>query len=339
MHSRTRQAVSGEELSAAVSEAFGQGTAILAARELTDGMFNAVWLLELDRVGVVVLKVAPPPDMPLLTYEHHIMRTEALFLQLAATTAAVPALHHAGFDRTSISRDFLVTSALQGTSWHRARRQLTGLVGRRLRHELGQLVAGLHQIHGSAFGYPQPETGLNGNRWAEVFLTMLDAVLADAERFGVPLPVPPADIRALATAQIPALDEVITPTLAHFDLWEGNIMLDTGAAGPRIEGLIDAERAFWGDPHADFVSLALFGDIEKDNAFLVGYRAAGGQADFTPRLRRRLTLYQAYLYLIMIVEAVPRSYSGPRHLVTQRFCHHKLEHALRTLALATGADR
>lgn len=34
MHTRTRQAVSGEELSAAVSEAFGQGTAVLATREV-----------------------------------------------------------------------------------------------------------------------------------------------------------------------------------------------------------------------------------------------------------------------------------------------------------------
>jgi aminoglycoside phosphotransferase (APT) family kinase protein len=339
VHSRTKQEVSGEELSAAVSEAFGQGTAILSARELTDGMFNAAWLLELDHVGVVVLKVAPPPDMPLLTYEHHIMRTEALFLQLAATTASVPALHHAGFDRTCIGRDFLVTSALQGTSWHRARGRLSSPVRRRLRHELGQMVAGLHQIHGPTFGYPQPETGLNGNRWAEVFLTMLDAVLADAERFGVPLPVSPADIRALATAQIQALDEVTTPTLVHFDLWEGNIMLDTGASGPRIEGLIDAERAFWGDPHADFVSLALFGDIKKDDAFLAGYRTAGGQVDFTPRLRRRLTLYQAYLYLIMIVEAVPRGYAGPRHLVTQGFCRHKLKDALCALSGATEAGR
>jgi len=339
VHSRTRQAVSGEELSAAVCEAFGRGTAIPAARELTDGMFNAVWLMELDRVGVVVLKVAPSPDMPLLTYEHHIMRTEALFLRPAANTAPMPALHHAGFDRIRIGRDFLVTSALRGTSWHRARKRLTSPVRRRLRHELGQLVAGLHQIHGPAFGYPQPETGLHGNRWAEVFLTMLDAVLTDAERFEVSLPVPPGHVRELAAAQVPALDEVITPTLVHFDLWEGNIVLDTGAAGPRIEGLIDAERAFWGDPHADFVSLALFDDIEKDAAFVAGYREAGGQVDFTPRLRRRLTLYQVYLYLIMIVEAVPRGYAGPRHLVTQRFCRHKLKDALRTLALATGADR
>ncbi|MFJ5304227.1 phosphotransferase family protein [Streptomyces sp. NPDC088350] len=226
MHSRTGQAVSGEELSAAVSRAFGQATAVLG-------------------------------------------------------------------------RDFLVTSALRGTSWHRARRQPTSPVRRRLRHELGQLVAGLHRIHGPTFGYPQPETGLHGTRRAEV----------------------------------------ITPTLVHFDLWEGNFVLDTGAAGPRIEGLIDAERAFGGDPHADFVSLALFDDIEKDAALVAGYRVAGGQVDFTPRLCRRLTLYQAYLYLIMIVEAVPRGYAGPRHLVTQRFCRHKLKDAPRNLALATEADR
>ena len=56
--------------------------------------------------------------------------------------------------------------------------------------------------------------------------------------------------------------------LVHFDLWDGNILVESDPAGHRIGALIDAERAFWGDPLAEFVSLALFGDIERDTAFL-----------------------------------------------------------------------
>jgi aminoglycoside phosphotransferase (APT) family kinase protein len=102
---------------------------------------------------------------------------------------------------------------------------------------------------------------------------------------------------------------VTTPVLVHFDLWDGNILVESSSAGRRISALIDAERAFWGDPLAEFVSLALFADIEQDTAFLRGYRAAGGMVTFDFAARRRLSLYRAYLYLIMWVEAVPRQFS------------------------------
>jgi aminoglycoside phosphotransferase (APT) family kinase protein len=105
---------------------------------------------------------------------------------------------------------------------------------------------------------------------------------------------------------------VTTPVLVHFDLWDGNILVESGSAGHRIGALIDAERAFWGDPLAEFVSLALFADIEQDSAFLRGYRAAGGTVTFDFEARQRLSLYRAYLYLIMWVEAAPRQASPQR---------------------------
>ena len=87
----------------------------------------------------------------------------------------------------------------------------------------------------------------------------------------------------MIAAHAPLLDEVTTPTLVHFDLWDGNILVDTTAPTPTIGGLIDGERAMWADPLADFVSLALFRDIEQDGAFLHGYRTAGGRIAFDAR--------------------------------------------------------
>ncbi|MCP2163169.1 phosphotransferase family protein [Goodfellowiella coeruleoviolacea] len=336
MPSRTARRVSAEELAGAVAEAFGPATRITAAEELTDGTYNAVWRLDLDPVGPVVLKVAPRAEAPRLTYERRILRTEAAFLRLASGVAPLPVPHHLGRDSAALGGDFLVTSMLPGQPWHRLRGRLDRSRRQVLRRELGRIVARLHGIRGSRFGYPEPGTGLSGDTWGQACTAMLAAVLADAERFGVALPAPAADITALVRAQRPVLDEVTEPVLVHFDLWEGNVMLDTGApAGPRIAGLIDAERAFWGDPLADFVSLALFGDIEDDPALLAGYREAGGRAVFTPAARRRLLLYQAYLYLIMTVEGVPRGTRGPAALLSRRLAARGLTRALRALHRAT----
>jgi fructosamine-3-kinase len=140
----------------------------------------------------------------------------------------------------------------------------------------------------------------------------VNAVLADAGRFAVALPLPPADTFDWFAARAAVLDEVTTPVLVHFDLWDGNILVESNSGGRRIGALIDAERAFWGDPLAEFISLALFGDIEQDTAFLRGYRSAGGTVSFDSGTRQRLLLYRAYLYLIMWVEAVPRGYDQRR---------------------------
>jgi aminoglycoside phosphotransferase (APT) family kinase protein len=141
---------------------------------------------------------------------------------------------------------------------------------------------------------------------------MLATILAEADRYRVTLPLPTGVIRRRAARHEDVLDEVAVPVLVHFDLWDGNILIDLDGEAPRIGGLIDAERAFWGDPLADFVSLALLGDINQDEAFLAGYRHADGPGKLNASSRVRLALYRSYLYLIMLVEAVPRGYSVPQ---------------------------
>jgi aminoglycoside phosphotransferase (APT) family kinase protein len=178
----------------------------------------------------------------------------------------------------------------------------------RLRRELGGIVAGLHAMTGSEFGYPAwPLTA----SWRTAFSSMLDTILAEADQYGVTLPLPTSEIRRRAARHESVLDDVTTPVLVHFDLWDGNILIDLANGTPRIGGLIDAERAFWGDPLADFVSLALLGDIRQDEAFLAGYHEAGGPARLDASSPVRLALYRSYLYLIMLVEAVPRGYGAP----------------------------
>ena len=63
---------------------------------------------------------------------------------------------------------------------------------------------------------------------------MVRAVLADAGRFAVMLPRPMADVLDWFNARAAVLDEVITPVLVHFDLWDGNILVESGSARRRI---------------------------------------------------------------------------------------------------------
>lgn len=206
---------------------------------------------------------------------------------------------------------------VSGEPWSALADELGDAEYERLRRELGAYVGQLHTVTGTRFGYPSGAVA-NAGSWREAFVAMVEAVLGDAERFGVKLPVSVERVRTVVRGAAPALDEVTVPVLVHFDLWQGNILL-TGEPGERrIGGVVDGERMFWGDPLAEFVSLNLFGEPEDDPALLAGYRAGGGDTDFDTAARLRMALYRCYLYLIMLVEAVPRGYPPAQAAVTRR---------------------
>jgi aminoglycoside phosphotransferase (APT) family kinase protein len=247
-----------------------------AHEELTEGTYNTVYRLTIGE-RQLVLKIAPDPSSPGLSHEQALIRTETEFYQAARGKAPVPEVVYA-------DAEVLLMTALPGTTMQ----GLAAAERTSYRRELGAIVRSLHEVVGAdGFGYPQ--RGLVST-WAVAFQRMLDDVLADAERYGVELPSGVS--RQLALDRFELLNTVRTPRLIHFDLWDGNVLVDGG----RISGLIDGERAFWGDPVAEFVSLTLFSSV--DDELLAGY---GSDID-----QERLSLYRVYLYLIMLVERTPR---------------------------------
>lgn len=264
---------------------------------LTGGTYNTVEELRLTDGGRYVLKVPPAAAVPGLRHEKRLLVSEAEFYRSAAR-AGVPAPHE-----VSTGDDFLLMTAVPGEPWDGT---LTDTEQLALRTELGRQVARLHRVRGPGFGYPSGALGPLAPDWRTAFTAMFDAVLDDARRYGARLPRPVDAVARAAASAYGTLDEVTDPRLVHFDLWRGNILVDRTDGEARIGGLIDGERMFWGDPLADFVSLALLGDIREDEEFLAGYREAGGRARFDTAARLRLALYRAYLYLIMLTETVPR---------------------------------
>ncbi|GAA3468532.1 phosphotransferase family protein [Nonomuraea roseola] len=302
MESRTKRRISADALSSLAHRAVGSH--VREAVELADGFANAVWKLVLDDGRHVVLKLSPPPELDQLTYERDLLRMEAAAYAHAADAGVpVAGLLKAGFDDPVLGGDYLVMTVLDGTPWNQA--ELDDAAQAALRYELGGHLARLNAVTGDVYGYPH--NGLTGATWREAYLRMTDALLDDAVRYeGTPLPRPVAELRALLEGASGALDEVTTPHLVHFDVWAGNVFLDLNAV-PSIQAIIDHERAFWGDPLAELITPTIFNEIEEDDPLLAGYRAVR-PLELTPGAHRRLDLYRAYLYLILLVENGPRQY-------------------------------
>ncbi|MFE7403990.1 phosphotransferase family protein [Streptomyces sp. NPDC057557] len=287
---------------------------IAAVAPLAGGTFNAVTRVTLTDGSDWVVKIPPPTtDGTLMSYERDLLVNEVEFCTCAGESAAVPRVLHSELDPDAPTGPYVIMSACPGRPWcdiagAAGDRVLSDAEERRLRNELGRIVARLHSVTGpGGFGYPARALGPLAPTWRQAFTTMTDAVLADADTYRARLPRPAVGIRALIAAASPVLDDVTRPALVHFDLWQGNLLVDGEPGARTIGGIIDGERMFWGDPVADFVSLALFADMEEDEDFLAGYGSGRGQPlVFDASVRLRLALYRCYLYLIMLVETVPR---------------------------------
>uniref|UniRef100_A0AAU2VR53 Aminoglycoside phosphotransferase family protein n=1 Tax=Streptomyces sp. NBC_00008 TaxID=2903610 RepID=A0AAU2VR53_9ACTN len=290
---------------------------IASCEPLTGGTYNAVTRVRLTDGREWVVKTPPPVKAGAhLGYERDLLTNEVAFYNAAAALTEdipVPRVVHSGLDATAAGGAYVIMTACPGQPWHEVTGRMADGEEQRLRAELGRFVGRLHTAPApGGFGYPSASLAPLAPTWRQAFTTMTDAVLDDALTYAARLPRTVPGIRGLLAAASYVLDDVTRPALVHFDLWQGNILVSGEPGARRIGGIIDGERMFWGDPAADFVSLALFGDIEEDKDLLDGYgeSAPGGPVRFDGSLRLRLALYRSYLYLIMLVETVPRKADG-----------------------------
>ncbi|GAB4006145.1 hypothetical protein GCM10029992_56000 [Glycomyces albus] len=176
----------------------------------------------------------------------------------------------------------------------------------RVRADVGALCAKITGVTDDQFGYPFRDGHTRSRRWSESFLSIIDDVLADAVKFDRDrdLSRPIGEIRDLFLAHAPLLDAVAVPALVHFDLWDGNVFIREEAGRWVVEGVIDGERALWGDPLMELVNQVALVSEEEGAAVIEGFCGRG----LTPDEERRLRLYRCYLWMLLVVEGATRAY-------------------------------
>jgi aminoglycoside phosphotransferase (APT) family kinase protein len=308
MESITKNRQPAEILQAMVERAYGPGQVPAGGgdwvSELGHGWFNAAYRIRLRDGSQVVLKIAPPPAVEVMTYERGAMSTELAALRLIRerTSVPVPAVDFADQSRELCDADYFFMQFIDAEN--------LGIVGRRLPaaaldayHEaLGAANRELNSIRGAAFG---PLAGPGDQSWRVAFTRMAEDVLRDGERRQVDLGYDYDAVRGVIARDAGCLDEVTDPRFVEWDLWDGNVMIRDGT----IVGIIDHERAFYGDPmiEAGFVGtqLAAFGDPA---AFMRGY----GHRQLTGTEPARRRLYSLQLALVMVIETVYRGHTDTR---------------------------
>lgn len=299
MESLTKNKKSRETIDAMVKRSF-PGLCLAsgedAITEMKEGWFNVAYKVRLSDGRDAVLKIAPPVDAEVLTYEKNIMSTEANMMMLVGkeTDVKVPEVYYYDDAKDLCDSDYFFMEMLDGSNYDNIKKDLTQEEIDEIDLQIGQNVRKWNEIEGKDyFGYPgNPE--LRGSNWNETFLKMIDAILEDGKRKQVELMCPYEEIRSLIIQYSEYLEEVKIPYLVHWDLWDANVFVKDG----KIVGLLDFERVLWGDPL-----------LEAHFRFFIPKQLEGyGLTEFTPSEMIRCKLYDAYLFLIMIIESFYRHY-------------------------------
>lgn len=301
MDSFSKIKLSAENIEAISRCHFGSHGNLQNFEVLTEGFYNAAALLEMENGFKCVLKAAPPDEVRVLRYEQNIMKAEVEAMRLVRqmTHIPVPEIYCYDTSRSLLPSEFFVMEFLPGVPLHKIRKDLSPDDQARIEREMGRMAREMSGITGECFGYwAQPEPA--SRSWRDCFAHMLQGVLQDGLDKNVQLPLPYETLFKRLEAHFDALEEVTTPRLVHWDLWDGNVFVDPETK--EITGLIDFERALWADPLIEVIFSKLMGPAQN---YIEGF---DGKILGTPNENRRRMLYNAYLELIMIIECYYRYY-------------------------------
>jgi aminoglycoside phosphotransferase (APT) family kinase protein len=267
--------------------------AALRFKPVKTGKHNSSFWVHGD-FGRLVLRIAPRDDVGFLFYERLMMRQEPELHALIRAQTSVPVAEIVGygFERDIIDRDYLLMRALDGTPLS----DVPHLSPSTHRHALCRVGEYLRQLHNleaesclgfAAYGYLGAHRPMSPEAtWTMAFQNMWNLLLNDVVACGTYAPDEADWMRQLLDRHLSHFEHPVIPRLLHMDVWSQNILIDeTG----EVTGLVDFDRALWGDVEIEFAVLDYCGISEP--AFWEGY----GQArDVSPSAMVRQQFYLLY---------------------------------------------
>jgi aminoglycoside phosphotransferase (APT) family kinase protein len=217
--------------------------------ELGLGAYNSTYRVALEGHRPVILRVAPEPDLQ-FRIERALMRNEhATAAYLAGLSPLLPRTLAVDFTHQLLPRDYLFQSLLDGVAAPDGLSRYPGPARAAFFGQLGDIAREVHQVAGKRFGMVAGPTYAT---WSAALIGYFTEAAADLQDAGLDAD----DARRLAEAadrHRAVLDEISRPRLLHGDLWTVNVLIDPDAPDePSITGVVDSDRAWWGDPLADW---------------------------------------------------------------------------------------
>jgi aminoglycoside phosphotransferase (APT) family kinase protein len=235
------------------AHALGRSVVLVGHDYLVSGRFNTTYRLRFGDRPPLILRLAPPPEARLFRHEADLMRREcAIQPHLALAGPVIPRLVAADFSRSLVPRDYVLLECLEGTLWSELTDKLTPLEIASVWHQFGQHVRRIHAIRGPGFGAPLTAGGKRYKRYSHWLRQLVDMHALDLRDLGLVVDGLTSFQNLLSQGRH-LIDHIGMPRLVHGDLWPRNILLTRRQDRWCISGILDSERAFWGEPGAEWI--------------------------------------------------------------------------------------
>ena len=272
----------------------------LSFSPIKTGKFNSSYWVHAGEKEFV-LRIAPPREAVFVFYERVMMRQEPQLHALLLAETAVPVARVLIFDdsHTRIDRDYMLMERLPG----RPLTEMGHVNYDEVLFQIGQHLAQVHRLHATQYGYLGPHRPMEPqNNWVDAFAIMWHKLIQDIADVGHYDEEECQMMRELLDRYLMLFDRPVDACLLHMDIWHQNILVDDAG---QVTGLVDWDRALWGDREIEFAVLDYCGISEP--AFWEGY---GRVRDTSPEAQTRQIFYLLYELQKYIVIRQGRSHDS-----------------------------
>ena len=261
----------------------------------TTGKFNETYFLEGQGLEQsLVVRIAPRNDRKkMIFYEHQMMRQEPELHRLLRekTTAPVPEVLYFEKENELLGRDFIVMERIHAEPMNATEPALIFEIGSKLRnvHETVRAAPNYYGYLGEHRPMePQPT-------WQDAFRVMWNALMDDIAHCQGASQSEIQSWRGKFDTHASCFDHFKEPAcLLHMDVWAENILVNSDG---KLAGLVDWDRALWGDPEIEFAVLDYCGISTPD--FWNGYGNPRGDDNEAEIRRVFYLLYEILKYIII----------------------------------------
>ena len=291
----TKNRQSDDAIREMISKAFPEKNAV-KIQELTEGMCNVTYNITFSDGDECILKIAAKDTTGNTSNEIHLMDAEVTAMQLVREHCSFKVADVLAYDRTRTLCDgeYFFMEKLPGTNYSFIKEKLSEDVNRKLQREIGEISKQLCSITNPRFGFLGDEKRYDN--LGDFVHTMLLNLISDAQKKNVDLGCDADQLIKGFEKEKSIFDEVSHATLVHWDMWEGNVFVEDD----HVSGIIDWERAMWGEPFMD----DRFRRHNRNKDFLEGF----GKPDLTETELKRIRWYDIILYLTMMIEVFYREF-------------------------------
>ena len=286
---------------------------IAEIKELTEGMCNVTYNISFEDGSESILKIAAKDRRGNTSNEVNLMRAEINAMKLVAENCSFKVADILYYDtgNTVCDGNYFFMEKLEGDNFFLVREGMSEEVIATIDTEIGKISRELSNIQNSEFGFLGED-----KRYDSLFVfvkQMLKNLISDAQKRDIDILYDEQTFMNQLENDKSAFETIHKASLVHWDMWEGNVFVKSG----HVSGIIDWERALWGEPFMD----DRFRMHNRGKHFLEGF----GQTSFSANELKRLRWYDTILYLTMMIEVFYREfddkgqYFWAREMLTKTF--------------------